>query len=190
MSTIEGSFDVLARKTNAESRELTVLEADSAFSTRGISDRWITVGENGKVNVSDRLRNEKVFAIGSQGAIGFKGKLSHTDGPQRYYAVLYPKGFVEKAGADLRIAGTAGKSLDNPNATLFKSKYAPEGKVFSIRTEKSTRQNGQVHIQFGEEWDNMEINGVRQSQLDFMREHAVGIVEFDADGKVLSVRKF
>ena len=61
-------------------------------------------------------------------------------------------------------------------------------KTFAIRGEKATSQEGQVDIHYN--YSNMTINGRQTSLIDFCRQSALGVVEFDLQGKVLHVRMF
>ncbi len=193
MGEIEQEFDVLARKASdsgiTKQKGTMIHEVDAAFAAPGgIIDRSVLVGSQG-IQVSNFSGGEKVFAVGHQGAVQFQGKLS-TRGGERYYAILYPKGFVKAFGEDLRTVGVGGISGKTPPAATFAQEYAPRGHAFVVRAENSTRDQGQVHVQFGYQWDRMNINGETMSQTEFMRKQAIGIVEFDVDGKILQIRRF
>ncbi len=187
MPQIEQNFDVLARKvapTDSHKTTHYINEVDLAFSMRGIPDRRVGFDPDGRMRQVVADNGERVYSVGSKGALNFRGALSNQPG-QRFYAVLYPKGFVQAYGADIRGA----RNNHTPSGRQFREQHAVNGKVFFVRAEQSTR-DGQVHVYNGSGYENMVVNGEPTTQLEFMRRNAVGIVEFDANGNVLAYRWF
>lgn len=202
MADVERGYDVLARKSSAPPPHA-VAEVDLAFleDMRGIPDfRAMLEPANRPPSLTGGDgRNEKVFAIGHAQSLAFAGKLSNKGG-ERYYGVLYPKGWVDRYGVDLKTAGVSGKSAATPTDQDFasgemidgdqksgntKAIAIPSDKAFAIRAEDATPQ-GQVHLHMAR--TNMEIHGKPMSQLDFFRASSVGVAEFDGTGKVIALR--
>lgn len=175
---LDEAFDILARKAS-ESPGF-VHEVDVAFSAKGMANNWIGV-ENHLLTVKKQVR-EKVFSVGSRGAIRFSGERS-TRGVERLYAVIFPKGFVRKYGLDLR---TQHISSYRKLVREYNKHNATQEKAFPIRVELSTQKSGQVHI------SNLEINiqGHGTNVMEFLRTQALGIVEFDFQGTITAYRFF
>ena len=187
MDDHEASFDTLARKASTPTAGNVVHEVDTAFASHGITNRRVLISNAGKVNANGGT-GEKVFAVSHKGALGFGGKNSNSGG-QRYYAVIYPKGFIQHYGATPEMASKVTTKI--PVGDNFKRIAEENGKVFVIRNEPATvKTGGQVHLQDSDEFKFLEINGAKKSQFQWMRENALGIVEYDGNGKILQVRTF
>lgn len=191
MSQVQSRFDILTRKAQAPVQGLH--EVDAAFVMDGIPSQAIQINSKRGELQFNRLAgqggHDKVFAVDYRAALRFQGE--HSNGPgQRMYALIYPDGFVEKFGADLRSSGSNGKAADNPSAQEFARTHAPQGRIFSIRSEPNTPE-GQVHVPLpgaDQIWDRVEINGKPTSVFDFINEQALGVIEYDAQGNILSVQ--
>ena len=198
MVDIEGRFDVLARKTSSSTRRPgAIQEVDLALldENKGFADFKGSIGPEGKVSVAEG-QSERVYSVGHKGALEFQGGLSNQGG-ERAYGVLYPKGWVERYGDDMRKMGPSGGTAREPNATEFASGSFQEGgknipinqeKAFLIRAEESTSELGQVSMHFDRAM--MEFHGEQMSMLDFLRKSAIGVVEFDLSGNVVYVNIF
>ncbi len=187
MADIEKHFDTIARKASAPKNTGDVHEVDTAFSSGGIATRHIHVSKNGHIDVPGES-GEKVFAVGHTGAINFMGKKSN-EGGERYYALIYPKGFVRNYGADLNEANhiTTGTATGDK----FKQIAQERGKVFVIRKESTnSTTGGQVHLHTSDEFKYLNVDGEVISQIGWMQKNAIGVVEFDHSGRVLMVRSF
>ncbi len=187
VNRIEPDFDLLCRRTGSGTQDGTVMEVDGAFSARGFAAWMISVAPNGAFQLPRNQIGEKVFAIGHRGAVDFAGKLSNQGGA-RFYCVVYASGFIQNFGIDIGNAPT-------PSDETFGQKYAPRGKMFVIRHEKSTAALGQVHTQNKGGWLNMEVvspdgSSVRTTHFDFFRSYALGMFEFDEHEAVTEVRAF
>lgn len=202
MDVVEKTYDTLCRKSSAPPPHA-VHEVDVAMlpSMRGFSDVRASLGPNkdeAQLSGGDS-RGEKTFAVGHSAALGFKGKLS-TKGGERFYAVLFPKGFLAHYGEDLKTKGANGKSAPEPNEKEMAERSVSDGgtkggkvgigkdKAFAIRAEDATKEKGQVDVHFA--WQKMDIHGKKMSQVDFFRMSAVGAVEFDDKGDVLNTVMF
>jgi hypothetical protein len=196
MAEVEQHFEALARKSSNHIDS--VHEVDMAFLTeaRGITDyrAGVVQGQVGLTAGGD-ARGEKVFAVGHRQALGFQGALSNKGG-ERFYAVLFPLGFIKRYGADLRTAGSEGKSAKTPNDQEFsagemmdnnKKVELGRDKAFAVRAEDATPQ-GQVHMHFAR--NNMKIDGKKMTHIEFFRRFAIGVVEFDTNGIVRHFRLF
>lgn len=205
MKDVEERYDVLGRKSSAPPVEApgAIHEADLAFleHMRGFPDIRATLNAQQQPTISEDPSGEKVYAVGSTGAINFGGVNSNVGG-ERCYGVLFPKGWVAKYGQELRNHDRSASARE-PNVNEFAAhKYTDRGhysgqatevnlgadKAFAIRGEKATSQEGQVDIHYN--FSNMTINGRQTSLIDFCRQSALGVVEFDLQGKVLHVRMF
>jgi hypothetical protein len=103
---------------------------------------------------------------------------------------------VARYGADLRTAGSKGKSARTPTDEDFARGSVPDNdievplgrdKAFAIRAEDATPR-GQVHLHFAR--TNMVIHGQAMSQLQFFRFSSLGVIEFDSRGRVIAVRRW
>jgi|GEM_PF-1933857 len=206
MSEIESKYDVLARKSGAPEKEGALIpgavhEVDLAFldGMRGIPNYRVTLKEEEKPELGGGDGGgEKVYALGHTGAINFEGALSNRGG-ERLYGVLFPSGFMERYGLDLRTKGISGKSAQTPVDQDFAQGYMyddkekthrveiPSTKAFAIRAEDNT-PDGQAHIHFSR--SNMNIHGEKMSQLEFMRLFVIGVVEFNMQGFVINIKYF
>ncbi len=195
MTEIEKDFDVLARKAAGPTEVGAIHEVDMAFveSMRGLSDYRAQLTEKGPALTGGSASGEKVFSVGSKGALNFEGELSNLPG-QRFYGVLFPKGFINRYGVDLRTAGSGGASAKTPNDAEFAQHYImdndkrvdlPSEKAFAVRAEKSTAE-GQAHIHYAR--TNMVIHDSPTSQLAFFRAWVVGVLEFSPAGIVMFFR--
>lgn len=186
MNELESNFDVLARKAAAPTEEgsSVIHEVDSAFIAQGISQNYLAISQTGDLAIRSSTLGEKVFSVGHEGALNFQGVLSNTQG-RRYYGLIFDRGFVSQNGADLR--GYSGAAQNNPNAQIFNERHSADGRVFTIRAENATREQGQVHIQNRGGYTRMEINGEVISQMDWMNRQVRGIVEFDVNGNILRI---
>ena len=205
MTEVETQYDIIARKSSAPGGGMipgAVHEVDLAFldGMRGIPTVRASLQPEGQIELgSDDGGGEKVYALGHTAALNFAGGLSNV-GLERFYGVMYPKGFLSRYGVDLRAAGVNGKSASTPVDADFARGYMhdnknpdnpqirlPEDKAFAIRAEDATPE-GQAHIHFGR--TNMNIHGKKTSQLDFFRMNAVGAVEYNLQGVVLNIKYF
>jgi len=205
MSEIESKYDVLARKSGAPEKDGELIpgavhEVDLAFldGMRGIADYRVTLTEEEPVLGGGDGGGEKVYALGHTGAINFEGALSNRGG-ERLYGVLFPPGFMDRYGLDLRTKGISGKSAQTPVDQDFAQGYMyddkekthrveiPSTKAFAIRAEDNT-PDGQAHIHFSR--SNMNIHGKKMSQLEFMRLFVIGVVEFNMQGFVINIKYF
>ncbi len=60
-----------------------------------------------------------------------------------------------------------------------------------IRQEPATaKTGGQVHLQDTDDFKYMQIDGVKKSQFQWTRDNALGIVEYDREGKITQIRTF
>lgn len=184
MEKLEERFDVLTRKRTPSRNKNGLHEVDEAFFAKGIPEEKMIITKNHGLSIEKSSSGDRVFAIGHKGAIDFQGGYSVGAG-ERYYGVVYKKRFIKHYGDDLRIAGDAGKSLHTPSATNFAQTSATKNKTFVIRSENSTRTQGQVHVQFKEGYDMMDIDGNLTTQKDWLNKHVQGVVEFDKDGKII-----
>ncbi|WP_433931336.1 hypothetical protein AB3662_44195 [Sorangium cellulosum] len=197
MTDIKNNFDVLARRTGAanDTRVVGVHEVDAAFikEVHGLSEVKIVPAKSdaGFELIGGGGVGEKVFAFGQEGALGFRENFQKRE--ERFYALILPKGFVSTLGFDVRTKNSGGASAREPNFEEFRkhrmeeNKQAkdpaidiPGGKLFFIRAENSTAE-GQVDFHFS--WRNMQINGERISQVDFVRRYVLAVVEFDDKGR-------
>jgi hypothetical protein len=127
---------------------------------------------------------EKWYHVGYRNALEYEGALA-TRGETRYYAVLYPDDFVDTFGRNIGTHNTPGSRAGNH---ALQNEFPRQGdRVFTVRTEQGRNQ---VHVGLGGNWDNMTVDGVNTSQADWMRRHAVGVVEFDSTGRIIAVRRF
>lgn len=187
MAEIEKHFDTIARKASAPKNTGEVHEVDTAFSSGGIATRHIHVAKNGHIDVPGES-GEKVFAVGHVGAINFMGKRSN-EGGERFYALIYPKGFVRNYGADLKEANHV--TTGTATGEKFKKIAEEKGKVFVVRKESTnSTTGGQVHLHTSDEFKYLNIDGEVISQIGWMQKNAIGVVEFDHSGRVLMVRSF
>jgi hypothetical protein len=174
MNQLEGAVDVLARRASEEPGY--VHEADLAFTgMKGILDRRVAVDSHGDVAVNETLINEKVYSVGYRGAVDFKGSLSNRGG-ERFYAVLYPKGFVDTYGRLIS---------ENTSRTRENESDGDGTKAFQVKIEKGRKQ---IHLR--PSWRNIILGPNRMSHTSFFRENAIGVVEFDRSGKILRWEKF
>jgi hypothetical protein len=198
ISAIEASFDVLARRTGANKDPDIehVHEVDLAFISAfsGITEAYA----NPKPT-ADKLSfqggggvGEKVFAVGHEGAVGFREDVAKTE--ERFYALIMPKGFISALGQNLMKSGGKGASAREPNEQEFSTHKMPAlngdpeidialDKMFFIRGEKSTAESGQVDIHFG--WRGMIVNDEATSHANFFRQHVLGVIEFTRGGLII-----
>ncbi|MCD1258375.1 hypothetical protein B5M42_005910 [Paenibacillus athensensis] len=205
MTEVENQYDVLARKSGSPEKDGSLIpgavhEVDLAFlnGMRGIPDYRATLTDKEPQIGGGDGGGEKVYALGHTGAINFEGELSNRGGA-RLYGVMFPKGFMDKYGLDLRTQGISGKSAQTPVDQDFAQGYMyddkeqthrvdiPSTKAFAIRAEDNT-PDGQAHIHFGR--SNMKVHGKKMSQLDFMRSFVTGVVEFNMQGFVINIKYF
>jgi hypothetical protein len=174
---IERDFDVLSRRSAAPPPgSVSEVETGRLPSQRGIPiERGkeivhpITGVSTTAIN-ADR-QGEKVMAIGLMGAVTFKGAATVGVGrPTRVYALLLPKGSIRILGVDMR-----GK--DSPNLVTFKKEVRnrQQWKIFSIRYETSTAEQGQVHLH--DDWLLRMADQTYMSQTEYVRSLALAYVE-------------
>lgn len=194
IESIEQNFDILSRKA-AEPPENAIHEADMAtFDTqRGLPADRVSATRNFSettIDVVDKPPSEKAMAIGFRGAIDFKGKLSAGKvGNERIYATLFPKGAIRGWGMDR-------KKQNAPSLTDFKKEVRGDedlNKLFVIRYETSTADEGQVHIY--NEWliEDVSTENVFYTQLELLRKYVIAVVEIedkDNSWKVVKVTDF
>ncbi|MCA9514766.1 MAG: hypothetical protein KC635_07490 [Myxococcales bacterium] len=205
MSEVEKTYDVLARKSAPPPDDKNnVSEVDLAFLSpmRGFPDVYASVDTSGKKLDLSKANEEKVFSVGSAGALGFKGELSDKAGA-RFYGVLMPKGWVAKYGEELRerVPKKGGekdekRSARAPNGTELANKgfrddetdvTVGKDKAFGIRAEESTKEHGQVDVHRDRMVD-LTGSGEKMSQLEFFRQSSQGVVEFDDKGLIINLR--
>lgn len=203
ISDIEVDFDVLARRTgaNKDSTIKHIHEVDLAFVRvfRGVTEAYANPRasslSSGFIFQGGGGVGEKVFAVGHKGATDFRADVQKTE--ERFYALIFPKGFVNHFGHDLMTAGKEKASAREPNEQEFsKHKMPAKGgdpdidiplsKMFFIRAEKSTPDLGQVDIHFG--WRDMIVNGSRVNLADFFRHYALAVVEFTKTGRIIKIQ--
>ncbi|MFO0745488.1 MAG: hypothetical protein U1F43_07430 [Myxococcota bacterium] len=205
MSELEKRFDVLARKSAPPPDDKNnISEVDLAFMApmRGFPDVFASLASQTKKVDLSKANEEKVFSVGSGGALGFKGELSDKPGA-RFYGVLLPKGWIAKYGEELRDRVTksdnSGKrSARAPNGVEMGQKtFVDEGqkvdigqdKAFGIRAEESTKDQGQVDVHR----DRMVTLGgqnAKMSHIEFFRQSSVGVVEFSDKGLGMHLRRW
>jgi len=204
MSELEKRFDVLARKSAPPPDDKNnISEVDLAFLSpmRGFPDIFASLDKDTKQVDVSKANEEKVFSIGSGGALGFKGELSDKAGA-RFYGVLMPKGWIAKYGEELRERVTkSDKSGDKRSARAPNGKEMAqkrfddegheitigEGKAFGIRAEESTKEHGQVDVH-RDRHVNLTGSGEQLSHLELFRKSSMGVVEFSDKGLVINRR--
>jgi hypothetical protein len=195
IENIGSKFDILTRKASKSTRRHgAVHEVDLALMPRfkGIVDLKVGINNDGSIQVQSGQK-ERVFAIGYQGALDFDGSLSNLGGA-RFYGILFSKGWVRAFSQDMRTA-KEGKTAREPSSEDFKSgSYQDEDvsinidndKAFLIRSEDSTQEEGQITLHF----DRNEILIGNVSMIQFLRNSALGVVEFDTEGGIIHKRTF
>lgn len=178
MLEVEAQFDALARRASAPTDPVAVHEVDAAIALRGIPDQYLI--DNGELTSGPRTPRDRVYSVGYRGAVNFSGALSSRGG-ERFYAVLYPRGFVDRYGARAPAART-------PGFAEFRDQFADHGLAFPVRSE-AQRTSGQAHISTSNGW-RIEIDGQVVTLLEFMRDSALGVVEFDVRGNVIAIHPF
>ncbi|MCB0412681.1 MAG: hypothetical protein KDD50_00005 [Bdellovibrionales bacterium] len=219
MKNLEQDFDVLARKvrepdlllgqTPTDRKDWAFFEVDTAFleEMRGIPDAFIGIRPNGSLDY-EYTSNQKVYAVGHEGALKFHGFLSdnsstpakgkgsnrqqrarkniwYENAQIRFYGVVFQKGFLKEFGAENQKATLV---VSNKDFLSGKKINEDKRKVFQINFEFATQHLGQVHLNLN--WENMIIDGIHTSHVDFFREWALAIVEFDVDGNILRTKTF
>lgn len=115
-------------------------------------------------------------------------------GGERYYGILFPKGWIRKFSQDIRTANN-GKTAREPSEEDFRAGEYYDGeykiniesnKAFLVRAEESTEEEGQITLHFDR--NEILING--QSMTQFLRNSTLGVVEFAKDGTLIHKRMF
>lgn len=185
ISQLEEYFDVLARKVFSlkptYNGNAVVNEVDSAFAFAGRPRGYISVDKNDQLRVQYR-DVEQVYAVGSQGAKNFLPQNKDLDyrSGSRFYALLFPKGFITKYGDEL---GRKNVDLES----FSEESMHKQGKILPIRKEKATSAQGQVHIGTFDEFQHLNIWGRHMSQGEFIDENSIGVAEFDSGGELLRI---
>lgn len=176
MSSLEKHFDVFARKT--DNKSYFVSEVDMAFSDsmHGLPSVKIFKSDKTQHFRVDQIQ-EKVFAVGHAGAIGFGGKRSNTSSSNRYYGIVLPKGIIGRMSyKELFIPKT-------PRGISYRDLLS-SGKAFLVRKESDRKQihfNRKVVI----ETDSDSID-----QFSLIRRLSIAVVEFNQDGDILRAKIF
>lgn len=180
VSVIEEEFDVIVRKVSSPLDDAQLNEVDVALALLRVPNRRATLSRRGRIQFTDEIGAEKVFAVGFSGAKGFQGRHANQSSLVRYYAIVLPKGFLDKYAYELKM---------NPMRDYVLNRNIDEGKVFYLRRESSTQDRGQLHVQMGREWANAVFQGriLKQNQIiDF---HLLAVLELSEQGEVIHLEK-
>jgi hypothetical protein len=197
LENLDAEFDLLTRQTLRARRGDSgfVLETDLAMQPEmmGFPDRMIQVTD-GKLDFLFSFAGEKVFAVGPEGALSFKRhqlrSFSTRDNAHeiiKFFGVLMPKGFVKYHGFDsLQLKSRDVYSLSQALREVPSGAGSGPEKIFMINHENSTRDRGQVHIPFSRR---VKLpSGEIMTLIEYMRRHALGVIEFDQAGRILRVQ--
>ena len=180
-SELEQQFDVIGRKTSVFPNVVDEVDIAKSFASFGFPDFQIQQLKDGSFFVDQSGGMEKVYAIGFRDMVNFSGKLSNAGLGNRFYGLLFRKGFLDRYSH---------LYLDRPSppggdrrAEFFEESH----KVLVTHHEGKRTVRGQVHalprIEF------IDKNGVQFGIGDFIRRHAVAVVEFDREGRVIDIVK-
>lgn len=188
MAELERYFDVVSRQAGRDPK--TVHEVDAAFLQEGMPFRRIILSADGTSRVDRHLLKDKVFALGHTDAVAFDGARTATLPERRFYALVFPKGFIARFGGHVEKSESSrwthipGTPLDLSNRT------GQTGKLFVVRKESNPMRaghRGQVH--FFSSWIVELAPGEFITAQEFIQRHVIGVVEFDRDGVVLSFKE-
>ena len=98
ISDLEQKFDIVARKALKSPDSVFEGTIAGSNSSQGLAQFKVARLDPGNFVINGTASGEKVFSIAARGAIEFKGKRSNKGGPSRFYALLFPKGFIEEYG--------------------------------------------------------------------------------------------